>query len=421
MQGFTPIQFLYIVIAVSMMFLVTLAGTLFIASNKLSEQSTNKPSGTLEQETRSTIINSSTTDESTPSVRDTSEPDPDSNPNQLQNSPPIPEVEAPDTESLAPADSDTADTEVQPTNNVLDAPTTITQIEIIEETELPSLSFSDINISTREAVVNIFCTTKGGGPFNPTSGSGVIIDERGVILTNAHIAQYFLLKDYPSKDFVDCIIRTGSPAQARFRASLLFIPTIWVETNAEKIAQQNPRSNGENDFALLLIKESVRTDSQLPSTFSSVNPILDETVVNENESVLLAGYPAGFLGGIAIQKNLYITSTITDIEKVFTFKENTLDLFSLGGNIIAQQGVSGGAVINKENGLIGIFVTSSDGETTDERDLRAITLSHINRSLILNSEMTLEELLAGDLLQKTLDFSANTAPALTKLLVDVLE
>ena len=28
------------------------------------------------------------------------------------------------------------------------------------------------------------------------SGSGVIIDSRGVILTNAHLAEYFLLKDY---------------------------------------------------------------------------------------------------------------------------------------------------------------------------------------------------------------------------------
>ena len=78
-------------------------------------------------------------------------------------------------------------------------------------------------------------------------------------------------------------------------------------------------------------------------------------------------------------------------------------------------------MVNKENGLIGIIVTSSDGETTDERDLRAITLSHINRSLVLNSETTFEELLAGNLLQKALDFSTNIAPTLTKLLVDVLE
>ena len=143
--------------------------------------------------------------------------------------------------------------------------------------------------------------------------------------------------------------------------------------------------------------------------------------IKKGENVLIAGYPAGFLGGIAIQKDLYITSTITDIEDVFTFKENTLDLFSLGGSIVAQQGASGGAVVTKENGLIGIIVTSSDGDTTDERDLRAITLSHINRSLISNSEMTLEELLGGNLLQKTLDFSSSTVPTLTKLLVDVLE
>lgn len=419
MRGLIPIQFLYTVIAVSLTFLVIFIGTGIIAVDKLPKQTGNGPAGAVEQETKSAT--SSTAKESPANAKEISKPPSDSKPDQFQNSQSKLKSETGDTKLLEPVESDTGDGEVQPTNNPPGASTTPAPVENIKDTESSSLSFSDINISTREAVVNIFCITQGSGPFNPISGSGVIIDKRGVILTNAHIAQYFLLKDYPSKDFVDCIIRDGSPAQQRYRASLLFIPTIWIENNAENIKQQNPRGNGENDYAFLLIKETTKANTNLPDTFFSANPILDEATIKEGENVLLAGYPAGFLGGIIIQKDLYITSTITDIERVFTFKENTLDLFSLGGNIVAQQGASGGAVVNKENGLIGIIVTSSDGETTDERDLRAITLSHINRSLVLNSETTFKELLAGNLLQKALDFSTNIAPTLTKLLVDVLE
>ena len=36
-----------------------------------------------------------------------------------------------------------------------------------------------------------------GRLFNPISGSGVIVDSRGVVLTNAHVGQFFLLHDYP--------------------------------------------------------------------------------------------------------------------------------------------------------------------------------------------------------------------------------
>lgn len=396
-------------------------GTRTIVETKLLNKTENKSVDATEQETKSIIPIPDLGEKSTANIEKASEPATVSTPNQSQISQSDLESTTQNIDLFTPAELNAKNSEGPSEEILTESAASTTQDETVEVAAVSPLTFSDINISTREALVNILCTTAGSGSFSPTSGSGVIIDERGVILTNAHIAQYFLLKDYPSKDFVDCIIRIGSPAQPRFRASLLFIPTIWIESNAKKIKQQSPRGNGENDYAFLLIQEPIRTGADLPDTFSSVDPVLDETAVKKGENVLIAGYPAGFLGGIAIQKDLYITSTITDIEGVFTFKEGTLDLFSIGGSIVAQQGVSGGAVVNKEKGLIGIIVTSSDGETTDERDLRAITLSHINRSLEENTSTTLNQLLSGDLLQKTLDFKANTAPALTKLLVDVLE
>jgi hypothetical protein len=50
----------------------------------------------------------------------------------------------------------------------------------------------------RGAIVNIICIQGGG--LRGSSGSGVIVDPRGIILTVAHVGQNFLLRDYPIKN-----------------------------------------------------------------------------------------------------------------------------------------------------------------------------------------------------------------------------
>ncbi|MCH7529549.1 hypothetical protein IIB50_00295 [Patescibacteria group bacterium] len=103
------------------------------------------------------------------------------------------------------------------------------------------------------------------------------------------------------------------------------------------------------------------------------------------------------------------------------FGDNILDFISLGGSITAQKGSSGGSVINGSNELTDVVVTSSDGETTAERDLRAITLSHIERSLKENNGFGLEVLLFGDLSVKSNLFNLSTTPELTELLINELK
>ncbi|KKT74656.1 MAG: hypothetical protein UW71_C0017G0009, partial [Parcubacteria group bacterium GW2011_GWB1_44_7] len=94
------------------------------------------------------------------------------------------------------------------------------------------INFSELNEKVRTSIVNIICTTKTGGLFKPISGSGVLIDKKGVILTNAHIGQYLLLKNYMIPDFLTCIIRTGSPAYPRYIADLLYISPRWINEHA---------------------------------------------------------------------------------------------------------------------------------------------------------------------------------------------
>ena len=81
--------------------------------------------------------------------------------------------------------------------------------------------FESIDAITRPALVNILCRPRGAGPIaSPISGSGVIIDPRGVILTNAHVAQYVLLSQSPQIDLV-CTIRALSPARPLWKAEAL--------------------------------------------------------------------------------------------------------------------------------------------------------------------------------------------------------
>ena len=133
--------------------------------------------------------------------------------------------------------------------------------------------------------------------------------------------------------------------------------------------------------------------------------------------MVAAGYPAGFLGGTSIQKDLHAVSTVTQIEKVFTFKENTLDLFSVGGSIAAQKGSSGGGVVSLTGKLLGIVVTASEEVQTDDRDLRAISSFHINESMKNDTGgVDLNNYLLGDLFAKSLQFKNIIAPGLTALL-----
>ena len=290
-------------------------------------------------------------------------------------------------------------------------------VRIQDPYTFPPVSFATINDDTRAALVNILCMPHGGA-LSPISGSGVVIDPRGVILTNAHVAQYVLLSESPQID-LSCVIRAGSPASPRYRAIVLYIPPIWVQDHAPEIRTPKPLGTGEHDYALLLITDSV-DGSTLPASFPSLTVDTREAIGFQGDQVLVASYPAEFVGGIGTQYGLYSASSVTAISKLLTFSTRTVDLISLGGVIEAQSGSSGGAVVNAWDRLIGIVTTTSEGDTTSARDLRAVTLSYISRDLAAQSQFDLEAILGGDVAAQALDFNTRVASKLIKLFVDQL-
>ncbi len=282
----------------------------------------------------------------------------------------------------------------------------------------PPQGFPLVNEQTRAALVNILCAPRSGS-LRPISGSGVIIDPRGVILTNAHVAQYVLLSQDARVD-LSCVIRAGSPARAMWSAEVLYIPPVWIREHAKDIIADHATGTGEHDYALLYITgpATESSPSPRPSQFPALPVDTREAIGFLGDLALVASYPAEFIGSIAAQSDLYSASSVTPIQDLLTFHTKTVDLISLGGVIEAQSGSSGGAVVNAWGHLIGVITTTSEGATTAERDLRAITLSYIDRDLVVQTGFDLATILGGDVAAQAADFNAQEAPALNRLLID---
>ena len=259
-----------------------------------------------------------------------------------------------------------------------------------------------------------------GGGVHSISGSGVFIDSRGVILTNAHVGQYFLLKDYPTPGNVDCTIRIGSPAAPRYHATLLYLPPAWVADNASQLVAQEAKGTGENDYAFLLVT-GLTGPGELPTSFPNIP--MTTSAPDTNDSEFLAAYPAGFLDGITIEKSLYPTSAYATVKDLFTFGTgNDVDLVSIGGTIVSQGGSSGGAAVRASDGkLQGIVATATAGSTTAQRDLRAITLAHIERSLIAHGQGGFVQLLSQNLTEAAARFASSVAPGERQQLINAIE
>ncbi|HWB34311.1 MAG TPA: trypsin-like peptidase domain-containing protein [Candidatus Paceibacterota bacterium] len=283
----------------------------------------------------------------------------------------------------------------------------------------PTIDPVALNTDTRAALVNILCLSGGGG-VHSISASGVFVDSRGVILTNAHVGQFFLLKDYPTPDNVRCTVRTGSPAQSAYYATLLYLPPAWITANAAQITSTQAVGTGENDYAFLLVTGSA-SGTSLPAAFPALPMTSDEP--SQGENMLLAGYPAGFLDGFTIEQNLYISSAFANVTQLYTYGTGQdIDLVSIGGTIVSQGGASGGAAVRASDGTLqGIIATATTADTTAGRDLRAVTLAHINRSLNASGVGGVAALLSGNVAAESAQFNAAIAPSEKAALVNAIQ
>ena len=270
---------------------------------------------------------------------------------------------------------------------------------------VPQPPQGDINAAAatiRGALVNILCYANAGSGISSISGSGVVISPKGIILTNAHIGQYFLL----ANKGVSCVIRTGSPAVAAYTAQLIFISPQWVSANAAVITEANPTGTGQYDFALLAVTNST-TGVGLPLSFPFVP--LEENDPIPGEPVVIGSYAAQFLGSSQIQSSLYPTVVFDTIKNIYTFGVNTVDVISLGGSAAAQEGSSGGGALDAAGELTATITTSTSESDTANRTLTAITATYIRRDYATEIGSSLDSLLAQPTDISIADFASRIA------------
>lgn len=270
--------------------------------------------------------------------------------------------------------------------------------------------------SLRSALVNILCTAVAGSSVRSISGSGVFISTSGIILTNAHIGQYFLLKDYPSPGNTHCVIRTGSPAKNAYKATVVFISPTWITKNPKTLLKTSPKGTGEHDIALLAVVKSA-TKEPLPAQFPYVP--LANTTLFLGKPVVIGSYAAQFLSANEVKNLLYPTIVFGTIKNIYTFSSTTVDVISLGGTAAAQEGSSGGGIVTSSGKLAATITTSTIHGATSHRNLYAITASYIRRDYELEENQPIDILLKQTPLDAEKSFKQERK-RLTKLLIQDL-
>ena len=107
-------------------------------------------------------------------------------------------------------------------------------IQASQKKEANGFNIDDIPLSdaVSDALVNIYCQYKTDTYIRTTTGTGFFINSKGVIITNAHVAQFLLLEDNAdAQDKIECVIRSGNPASPKYIAELLYISPIWIFNN----------------------------------------------------------------------------------------------------------------------------------------------------------------------------------------------
>lgn len=267
----------------------------------------------------------------------------------------------------------------------------------------------------KAALVNIYCTHTTGSQRRINTGTGFFINPKGVVLTNAHVAQFLLLEALNGEGTTECILRSGDPAEPLYEVDLLYISPAWIQKHAHLITNTQPMGTGERDFALLYVTAGLN-NKPMPQYFPYL--AIDTTPLTPKligKQITAGGYPATggkMENGVVTLRPQTATTTITDL---YTFEKTTADVIEIGESNVGAYGTSGGPIVNSSGKVIGLISTKGSKEA-DTRSLRGISLAYIDRTIIEESTFDIERTLSGRLELRGQLFTSTIATFLSKVL-----
>lgn len=242
---------------------------------------------------------------------------------------------------------------------------------IIPEFTPPQLTDQEFYGRFSKSVIQIFCRTAD----SIFSASGVIVNERGLVLTNAHVVE--IVRQAGAGN---CDARHGNPADP-----FAGLETVYEADAAAKITDTDVP---QRDFGFLkLINPS--------ETFGWAN--LSAADAGRGADLYTLGYPSEFLQSITASShsNLVFSTLRADDLGDIDGDRATAEAYVFRGGLVLQQGSSGTALFAKSGDVVGIIFATTKGATTAEREGFAITISYIDRILKLETGQTLAEFISG--------------------------
>jgi len=235
----------------------------------------------------------------------------------------------------------------------------------------PDLSNRDFYDRNAEAIIQIFCVTPG----KFFAGSGVIVNEQGLVLTNAHIAE--IVRDADAKN---CQARHGNPADPFAKLEIVFIADTTAKVGDTDVPQM--------DFAFMKLVEP--TEPFRAATVATVDAA-------EGTVLFTLGYPSEFLQALTASNNanLVFSSLVVAGLANIDGDARTAEAYLFRGGLALQQGSSGTAIFNPAGVVVGLMFATTKGATTADREGVALMTSYIDRVLRQSVGQGLAEFVAS--------------------------
>lgn len=227
---------------------------------------------------------------------------------------------------------------------------------------LPSLNISDQEFYGRfaPAVIQIFCQT----PQEIFTASGVIVNERGLVLTNAHVAEIVRTAGEPN-----CQARHGNPAERFATLQIVFAADTSVKITGTNVPQR--------DFAFLRLVAPTEPFSVAAITIGVAAP---------GTALWTLGYPSEFLQSLTASSNSNFVFSSLRVDGYIDVDDTpaSAEGYVFRGGLILQQGSSGTALFAPDGTVVGLIFATTRGATTADREGVAFTTPYMD--IILRAE-----------------------------------